>query len=235
CAPGCPDIEERGRPDADEQTRHPARDGQHGPLDQQLADDAPPARAERRAHRDLRLARVGAGQEEIRDVRRSDEQDQADDQHEEPQRTPAIVHERRVTGGGRRHANGRVERLSLPFRRQGGRHLRLRPSDGDTGTRPPDERQPARVAGAEAIDRTVPQREELTDRDPHIRALSAREAGERRGRDTDDSGGYATDLECLSRPREKAAWRPPPPPRAAPAAQRRAPPPPPPPAAATAR
>ncbi len=64
-------------PGRDDQARAGPESTQHGRLREELAHEAAAARAHRRAHGELPLARRGARQQQVRDVRAGDQQDEA--------------------------------------------------------------------------------------------------------------------------------------------------------------
>ena len=72
--------------------------GEHGRLGEELHDEVPGRRAERRAHGHLALARERAREEQRRDVQAADHDEQADGAEEHDQRRPVVaellVHER---------------------------------------------------------------------------------------------------------------------------------------------
>ena len=69
-------------------------------LGQQLADDAPARRADRQPHGDLALARGGARQHQVREIRAGDEQHEAGRGEQQPQRRLVGPPERRHAGPG---------------------------------------------------------------------------------------------------------------------------------------
>jgi hypothetical protein len=95
---GCRRERDVGRVEREEaQERAGQADGQHEPgrapragqdqaLEQELFDDLPPPRAERRPDRDLLLAGRRTGQQQVRDVRARDQQHQADQGLQDDQR-----------------------------------------------------------------------------------------------------------------------------------------------------
>ena len=69
----------------EEEAQAAADDGEDQALEQKLPDDAPAGSAERRSHADLPRAGSRAREQEIGDVRASDEQDEADGAHHGPE------------------------------------------------------------------------------------------------------------------------------------------------------
>ena len=75
--------------------RTPGGEREHEALGQQLPDDLPAGRAQRRAHRHLARPRGRARQHQVRDVRARDEQHQPDRAHQDERasfaRAPPVV------------------------------------------------------------------------------------------------------------------------------------------------
>ena len=110
------------------------------------------AGAERRPHRDLALPRVGAGEQQVGDVRRRDHQDQPDDEQQQAERPTEIVHERGVAGAGRARADGPLGAVRDAFAACSVAVIcACACVDRHAGPRAADERQPARLAAAEPI------------------------------------------------------------------------------------
>ena len=81
-----------------------ADERQHDALGQQLPDDAPPAGAERRAHRQLARADRRAREQQVGDVGAADQQHESDDAEEQHRREPQIAADQRVVHRFERHA-----------------------------------------------------------------------------------------------------------------------------------
>ena len=118
----------------------PARE--HEALDHELPDEPPAAGAERGADADLALARAGAREQQVRDVRARDQQHDADraEQHQHPRlraRADDVIAQRP-------HADPVVlvpHRMRLLECRGHLIHLRLRLRDGDARLQPRDDRR----------------------------------------------------------------------------------------------
>ena len=82
-----------------------ARQRQQDALREQHAREAAAARAERRAHRQFLLARLGADQEQVRDVAAGDEQHHADGRHQDPQNLARRPRSRRRRAAARSAAS----------------------------------------------------------------------------------------------------------------------------------
>jgi hypothetical protein len=105
-------------PVGQQETQEAARERKDHGLHEVLADQAEPPRAERDPHRDLLLARGGAGEEEARDVRAGDQEDEADHAHEHDERGARLV----AQPGGAAPARHQLERLLEEARLVGPRH-----------------------------------------------------------------------------------------------------------------
>ena len=88
------ETRDAARADCNQQLKAPVGDGdaeragqhrQHEAFGQQLPEDPPAGRADRRAHRDLALAAGGVREEQVGDVRACDQHDQADGAEQEQQ------------------------------------------------------------------------------------------------------------------------------------------------------
>jgi hypothetical protein len=75
------------------EAEHAAERAERQALRHQLARDASRSRADRRADRQLLLARIGAHEQQVRDVRAGDEQHHADRAHQHPEDAPDIADE----------------------------------------------------------------------------------------------------------------------------------------------
>ena len=76
-----------------------AEQGEHATLGDELQEHAGASGAERDSHRDLALARFGAGEHEAGDVGAGDEQHEADGAEERDQRLPKVAEELAIERG----------------------------------------------------------------------------------------------------------------------------------------
>ncbi len=88
--------QEPGRPGSERQADAAADCGEHHALDQQLADNAHPARTERKAYRHFLLPGGGASDQQAGNVRARDQQHAADNVEEQLQRRFELLPDPRV-------------------------------------------------------------------------------------------------------------------------------------------
>ena len=110
--------QELRRPRRDREPEPAADRGEQDALDEQLADDAAAARAEREAHGDLPLPRRRACDEQARDVRARDQQHADDDPEEQPQRLRQLLADRRAALRGRQQRHLPFQELLARVRRR---------------------------------------------------------------------------------------------------------------------
>ena len=91
--PGASATSSRSAPNASPRPTTPPTSAERHALHQQLAGDPSRAGAERRAHRELLLPRLGADQQQVGDVRARDEQHHADRAHQHPQHALDVADE----------------------------------------------------------------------------------------------------------------------------------------------
>ena len=130
-----------GREDREQQAERGAAEREHEAFGQQLADQARARRAERGPHRDLRLTRGGAGEQQVREIRARDQQDRADRREQQEQRRAEASADVRLQ---RREPRPPARAAVLPFAVQGARqrvHFGLRRLDAHAGLQPADERE----------------------------------------------------------------------------------------------
>ena len=111
----------RSSPDAIADAEHAAGDRYQRALDEELADEAHPSAAERRAHRELVLPRGAARDQEVRDVDARDEQQEADGAEQRQEREPDIGDQAIRERLGAATLDGRVGVRILLFERCGDR------------------------------------------------------------------------------------------------------------------
>jgi hypothetical protein len=104
-------VDAANRPHGADHANHTANERQRQAFDQQLPQQSRPARAHRRAYRNLPLSRGGASEQQVRDIRTRDEKDAADgaEQHEQT-RAELRTHER---VGHRQEADAPVLHLGI--------------------------------------------------------------------------------------------------------------------------
>ena len=93
----------------EEQAEDARGSGHERAFDEHLLNQPAPAGADRQAQRHLALARRGAGQEQVGDVRAGDEEDQRRDRRQDPQRALELAPQRRRTVGRRPQEERRRE------------------------------------------------------------------------------------------------------------------------------
>ena len=156
---------DRRRGDLGEEQAEDARGGgDERAFDQHLLDQPASAGADRQAQGHLALARCGARQEQVGDVRTRDEQDQGGDRRQNPERARELLAQRRGTVGRRAEVERRPEEagdaLGRPLRpeglgrvaadvREGRVQHALRLLEPDARVQAPDDPEPAEAGVAE--------------------------------------------------------------------------------------
>ena len=123
-------------------TRHSQRAAdrrEHQALGQELADDAPPAGAQRRPYRQLTRAYRRACQEQVGHVGAADEQHEADDAEEQHRRQAELAADQRIVHRLEHDAASLVRLRELPRQPfSDGRHVRARGLERHAGLQASD-------------------------------------------------------------------------------------------------
>jgi hypothetical protein len=188
---------------ADDERGGGADERQHDALDQMLPQQPAAGRAERNAQRRLVLARDRSGEEQVRDVRAHDEQQQADEHHQQPQRAPVGSAQRiEPAPAGRRRQLREVPRIDRRAVGNGEAREALaecasRRVRRDAGPPPADHPHPPvpvvlgqRPGPGRSLEDHL-RRERRVD----VRPLAGADAEELRSRDTDDAGRDVVDAQ----------------------------------------
>ena len=179
---------------------------EHDALGDQLANDAPAVAADRRAHRQLALARRGAHQQQVRDVRAGDQQHEHHRAHQRDQLRPhvgdqVVVHrldaEVRVRGLLDRESRAQVGRQAI--------ELRLRLLEAHAGLQLGDDAQEHVVARAGLVVDAVGDHDVGTRIDVGARRKQQLEP---RRQHADDVGAAVAELDRLADDRFVAAVAP---------------------------
>ncbi len=159
---GSPPRQEGDAGAGEQQAEEPRGRRDRGGLDEPLPDEPAAARAERRAHRRLLLAREPLREQQVRHVGAGDEQHEGDRPGEEEQRRPRAAHDRLLEGLDR-HRGGGVR--AGPLRGEPPRHhVHLGAGLRERRARP----QPAEDAQEAVVAPLLLRAED--ERDPQLRA-----------------------------------------------------------------